>query len=65
MFPITQMTTHTVMAKGRRPPMSQNFEILENLHKAKLRPMRRLGTPTFALGAHTVCVDELETARID
>ena len=45
--------------------MSQNFEILENLHKAKLRPMRRLGTPIFALGAHTVCVDELETARID
>ena len=65
MFQIIQKTTHTVMAKGRKPPMSQNFEILENLHKAKLRPMRRLGTPTFALGAHTVCVDELETARID
>ena len=65
MFQIIQRTTHTVMAKGRKPPMSQNFEILENLHKAKLRPMRRLGTPTFALGAHTVCVDELETARID
>ena len=65
MFQIIQKTTHTVMAKGRKPPMSQNFEILENLHKAKLRPMRRLGTPIFALGAHTVCVDELETARID
>ena len=65
MFQIIKRTTHTVMAKGRRPPMSQNFETLENPRKAKLRPTRKPDTPTSALGVHTVCEVEPETAHTD